>query len=96
MIKLLTFYALCSDNFLVENLIEVLSDILDGLHGIDGLENATLVVVREDRCSLTMVGYHSAAEDFCVVILALNQWLTCEVILATNLGRIELNVVGAT
>jgi hypothetical protein len=96
LIKLLSFKTLCSDNFLVENLIEALSDILDGLHGIDGLENATLVVVREDGCSLAMVGYHSAAKDFCVVIFALNQWLTGEVILATNLGRVELYVVGAT
>ena len=83
-------------DILVENLIEVLSDILDGLHGIDGLEDVTLVEVRENGGSLAMVGLHSAAEDFCVVILALNQGLTGEVILATNLGRVELNVVGTT
>jgi hypothetical protein len=43
-----------------------------------------------------MVGNHSAAEDFRVIVLALDQGLTGEVILTTNLRRIELYVVSAT
>ena len=43
-----------------------------------------------------MVGDHSAAEDFRVIVLALDQGLTGEVILTTNLRRVELYVVGAT
>ena len=73
-----------------------LSDILDGLHGIDRLEDLTLVEVRQDGCCLAMVGHHSTAEDFCVIVLALDQGLTGEVILTTNLRRVELYVVGAS
>ena len=52
-----------------------------------------LVIVGEDGGSLCVVGLHSLSQDLGVIVLALDKRLASEVVLALNLGWVELDVV---
>ena len=43
-----------------------------------------------------MVGLHSAAEDFGVIVLALDEGFTSEIVMTLNLRGVELDMVGTT
>ena len=69
---------------------------LDGVHlfhGVDGEKLVLLLIETEDGSGLSVVGAHSLDEGLLVVIRSLDESITGLVVLALNLGRVELDVV---
>ena len=83
-------------NVLVEDLIDVLADRFNRGHSINCIEKVLLIVVSEDGRSHCVVCLHSLSEYLSIVILALDERLTSQVVLSLNLGWVELYVVASS
>lgn len=80
-------------HFAVDSAVDFLRHIRNGLHCVDCPQHVALLVVIENGSSLRVVALHTLLKSFCCVVLTVDQRLTCDVIDALYLRRIELHVV---
>ena len=65
----------------------------DGCSSLEGAKAAAALVVVQDRGGALMVGGHALAKSLPCIILTMHEWLTSDIVLTLNLGRIELEMV---
>mmetsp|Transcript_9076 Transcript_9076/g.7995 ORF Transcript_9076/g.7995 Transcript_9076/m.7995 type:complete len:233 (-) Transcript_9076:134-832(-) len=87
------FHILHSHKYLTGH---ILPNFFNRLSSVNGVQNVSLSIVLKNRSSNVSIISHSLCNNFRGIILSLDQWFTCEIILTSSSGRIVFQMVSST